>query len=56
MARHGNKNAQIGDEAMTSMISFRCTATLKAGAVKAAQAKGMKLQNWLIELIEQNSK
>lgn len=53
-SRPNNKNAQVGDEAMTAMISFRCTPNVKNGAVKAAQRKGMKLQQWLTKLIEDN--
>lgn len=56
MMRTDNKNAQKGDESMTSMISFRCTPRLKSGAVKAAQKEGMKLQEWLTKLIEENTK
>lgn len=56
MARPGNANALKGDEPMTSMISFRCSPRLKAGAVKVAQREGLKLQQWLTKLIEENTK
>lgn len=54
-AQIANKNARKGDDAMTAMISFRCHPAIKARAVKTAQKQGVKLQEYLIKLIDENA-
>lgn len=51
----GNKNAMHGDELLSAVITFRCTSRLKSAAVIAAKKEGMKLQHWLIKMIEENT-
>ncbi len=50
-AKPGNTNAKRGTEAATSYIHARCTPQDKAMWVKAAQAKNLKLTEWIVKVL-----
>ena len=50
-AKPGNTNAQRGTEAATSYIHARCAPSEKAAWVRAAQASGLKLTEWIIQML-----
>lgn len=53
--QHGNTNAQRGDAAATSKLTCRCLPSDKAAWVKAAQASGQKLSEWVIATLNKAS-
>lgn len=53
----GNKNAaKPDDQKAESYIHARCTSSDKAGWVKAAQSKGMKLTKWIVSVLNEAAK
>lgn len=51
-APKGNKFHQKGEEAATSFIQCRVTPTDKSMFVKAAQADGLKLCEWMMKTMK----
>lgn len=49
-------NAQHGDEPKSSFLHIRVTHQQKAEWVKQAQARGMKLSEWVLEKLETSVK
>ena len=50
-AAKGSKNAQKGDAVASSFLHVRVTPRDKAGWVKAAQASGLKLAEWVVKTL-----
>lgn len=50
-AKSGNKNAQKGDEPATSYLHARCCPSDKAAWVHAANRRGLKLTEWVVQAL-----
>lgn len=49
----GNRNAQKGQDAMSSHLHIRCTPSAKAGWVRAAQRAGLNLSDWVTRALNE---
>lgn len=52
---HGNtgrRNAMKGDKPLSTSIAFRAPPELKERAEKQAASEGLKLSQWLLQLVE----
>ena len=54
--KHGNTGNQNASKGRDSVVRFRCARQHKAAWVKAAQAKGKTLTDWLTELANNSAK
>lgn len=54
-APKGSKNAQKGDEPASSFLHVRVTPRDKAGWVRASQASGLKLAEWVIQALNKEA-